>query len=61
MSVYQLFKNPPSPLTFDGIFVDGISVINLAKEITPSFPNGTPGIEYIKVMEASKTVFSWKI
>lgn len=46
--------NPPLPLTFDGIFVDGVTVINADTEITPTFPNGTPGIDYIKVMEASK-------
>lgn len=49
-----IIQNPPSPLTFDGIFVDGVTVINADTALTPSFPNGTPGIEYIKVMEASK-------
>ena len=49
-----IIQNPPSPLTFDGIFVADITVINADTEITPQFPNGTPGIEYIKVMEASK-------
>lgn len=49
-----IITNPPSPLTFDGMFVDLVTVINADTAITPSFPNGTPGIDYIKVMEASK-------